>query len=177
MTPPRLVIRRATPDDVPALAELAANAFRDTYRELDDAADIEDHVTTQLTPAVFARHLEDPASTLLVALDPDYVGYAHVKLSDAPPCVSGPAPLELARLYLRQNSIGRGLGAALMRAVFDEARRLQRETIWLGVYERNLHAREFYRRWGFADVGTKEFLFGGRRYDDPVMAARVPARG
>ena len=47
-------------------------------------------------------------------------------------------------------------------------------TLWLGVYDRNVRAVEFYRRFGFAQVGVSEFLFGGRIYSDPIYAAAVP---
>lgn len=82
--------------------------------------------------------------------------------------------MELARLYLRQSVIGKGYGKALMQAVHAVARRARCQTVWLGVYDRNAHARNFYMRWGFVDVGTKDFLFGGKLYADPIMAAPVP---
>jgi diamine N-acetyltransferase len=113
--------------------------------------------------------------TLLVAESGTrLVGYLLAKISEPPPCVTGPAPLELARLYLRADTIGAGLGAEFMRALFDEARRRGRETLWLVVYSGNTKAREFYRRWGFSDAGVKDFRFGGQTYADPVMAAAVP---
>ncbi|HSW04968.1 GNAT family N-acetyltransferase [Aquabacterium sp.] len=170
----QLQLRPAATGDVPALVALAKDTFRDTYRHLDTAEDIEDHVTRNFTPAAFLALLEDSrTSLLLAALDVRLVGYAQVAQSPAPPCVSGPAPIELCRLYLRQDVIGQGLGAALMEAVHAEARRREGQTLWLGVYDRNERARDFYRRWGFVDVGTKDFYFGGRTYADPVMSAPV----
>ncbi len=172
--PKHLIIRNATNEDVGSLVELAASSFRDTYLLLDDPVDIEEYITTKFTPAIFASVLKDDLSTLLVAIDDEqYVGYSHIVLSTPPPCVTGPSPIELARLYLRQGAIGKGYGAALMRAVHRVATHRHRQTIWLGVYGRNERARDFYRRWGFADVGTKAFVFGGCSYDDPVMAASV----
>ena len=129
-----------------------------------------------LAIAAFASILSDRSSVVLVALSGqgEYVGYTHVAHSVPPSCVLGPAPIELARLYLRQSVVGRGYGAALMEAVHAVARRANCKTIWLGVYHRNEHARTFYKRWGFVDVGTKDFVFGGQIYADPVMAASVP---
>jgi GNAT superfamily N-acetyltransferase len=168
------VIRLARHDDIERLVELASTTFRDTYRLIDDPDDIEDYVKTSFTPSVFASILDDPTSTLLVVdAGGRLLGYSQVQRSAAPPCVTGPTPIELARLYLREEALGKGLGAALIRAAHAEARRHGCHTLWLGVYDRNERAREFYRRFGFTDVGTKEFLFGGRSYADPVMAAPV----
>jgi GNAT superfamily N-acetyltransferase len=174
--PTALTIRPATLLDVTQLVELATSTFRDTYRLLDDPDDIEAYVTETFTPESFAAIVQDPSSVLLVALDGEgqYVGYAHIAHTTPPPCVTGPAPVELARLYLSQNIIGKGYGAALMQAVHAVARRAGCLTVWLGVYVRNERARNFYARWGFVDVGTKDFLFGGQMYADPIMAAPVP---
>ncbi len=171
-----LTIRTATPNDITHLVELASNTFRETYRLLDDPADIEAYVAEAFTPQTFAAILQDPSSVLLVALcgEGQCVGYTHIAHTTAPPCVTGPAPVELARLYLRQSVIGKGYGAALMRAVHAAAQRAGCKTVWLGVYDRNEHARQFYMRWGFVDVGTKDFLFAGQIYADPIMAAPVP---
>jgi GNAT superfamily N-acetyltransferase len=170
-------IRDATSLDVEALVTLASNAFRDTYRSLDDPQDIEDYVASSLTPSYFRSHIDNPESRVFVVerLD-ELIGYALVTRSPPPPCVTDPAPIELARLYLRQDVKGQGLGAMMMRTVFDTARRFKATAIWLGVYDRNVHAREFYKRWGFVDVGTKDFLFGGKLYPDPVMCCRIVAR-
>lgn len=168
------VVRPAQPDDVNALVELATTTFRDAYRSFDDPDDITDHVTKNFTPAIFADILEDKSSTLLVLVTGDrLIGYVQTKVSGPPACVTGPSPIELAKLYLRQEAIGRGHGTALMLAAHAEARRRGCKTLWLGVYDRNQRARDFYQRWGFVDVGTKQFIFAGRSYADPVMSAPV----
>lgn len=169
------MIRLAGSADIPALATLAADAFRDTYRDIDADDDIESYVAEHFNHAELARQLADPASTMLLAAAADrLLGYAQVRVVEAPACVTGPAPVELKRLYLCVAAKGQGLGARLMRAVQAEARRLERQTLWLGVYDRNVHAVAFYQRFGFVTVGSKAFEFGGEIYMDPVMAAPVP---
>ncbi len=167
-------IRLATLDDTDALVELASTTFRDTYHLLDDPDDIADYVATNFTRDILAATIADATSTLYVtSVVNRLIGYLQLKRSEAPPCVTGPAPIELARLYLRAEALGKGYGNALMRTAHAEARRQGCETIWLGVYDLNTRARDFYRRWGFVDVGTKDFLFAGNLYPDPVMSAPV----
>ena len=171
---PEPIIRLATSADVSALVELARVTFRDAYHLLDDPADIADYVAKHFTPHAFTSILNDPVSALFVVMrGPRYVGYAHVRRSPVPPGVTGPSPIELVRLYLQQTEIGTGLGARLMKTVLDEARRVQCKTIWLSVYDKNVRAVAFYKRFGFTNVGTKEFYFGGRIYHDPVMAVTL----
>ncbi|HYM35003.1 MAG TPA: GNAT family N-acetyltransferase [Steroidobacteraceae bacterium] len=167
-----LIIRNASLADLDELVVFARNAFRDTYRGLDDPQDIEDYCLNELTPNYFSEHINASAAKVLLAIsENELVGYAIVTQSPTPECVKTPAAIELARLYLRVDKKGLGLGASLMRAVQNEARRFHAQSIWLSVYDRNTRAVEFYRKWGFVDVGAKPFRFGGRIYFDPVMCA------
>ena len=175
MTNTGLIIRNAAHNDVADLVEMAAEAFRDTYREIVDPHDMEHYVTTALTSDYFLPHVDDPSSSLLLAIaGAQLVGYALVTRSVPPACVNRFSPVELARIYLRREVIGKGYGASLMRAVQAEARRLRADGIWLGVYDRNLRARAFYQRWGFIDVGIQQFMLGDKIYADPIMCAPVP---
>jgi len=168
------LIRHAQPEDAAALAAFAAQAFTDTYRGLDDPQEIADYVAEHFQPAVVAAVIADAACTaMLVWLGEQLAGYAILRNAPPPSCVTGPAPLELWRLYLGQSFIGQGLGACLMAEVHAQARGHGARTLWLGVYDRNVRAVEFYKRFNFAQVGAKEFLFGGRLYVDPIYTATV----
>ncbi|MCA1636546.1 MAG: GNAT family N-acetyltransferase [Acidobacteria bacterium] len=171
-------IRRASVGDVETLAALGARTFRDAYLKQSVPEDVEDYVASNFNPAQIAAQISDPDSVFLLAeVGGQPVGYAKLRSGPAPGCVRGRKPLELSRLYLDQRVIGRGHGRALMRACLDEAVRLGRETIWLGVWEQNLRARRFYEKWGFRQAGTHEFIFGGRSYEDPVLERPIRDEG
>ena len=160
--------------DVASLVELASTTFRETYAEFLDGGEIEEYIVEHFTAGAFDAMLRDASSSLLVATDSArLIGYAQLCISAAPPCVPGEALIELCRIYLRREVIGQGHGAALMASAHAEGRRRGCGTIWLVFYDRNIRAREFYRKMGFVEVGTKDFLFGGRIYADPVMSAPI----
>lgn len=71
--------------------------------------------------------------------------------------------MEIARIYALQSYIGKGVGSALMKKCIDQACELNKEIIWLGVWEKNQKAIHFYRKWGFEKFGTHIFILG----DDP----------
>lgn len=168
-------IRRACAGDLATLPQVAARSFRDAYAETEDDADLTAYVALHFARERLAATLDDPSSRVLVAAVADeLVGYAHLAPTPPPPCVEGPDPIELARLYLVGAATGRGIGAALMEGVLDAARADGRRTLWLGVYSRNGRAQRFYRRFGLDVVGSKPFRFGGRDCIDPVMAGRIP---
>jgi ribosomal protein S18 acetylase RimI-like enzyme len=47
-----------------------------------------------------------------------------------------------------------------MHACIDEAERRGFEAIWLGVWNQNVRAQVFYRKWGFEQFGIEDFQFG-----------------
>ena len=68
--------------------------------------------------------IADPSiATLLAEESGAVIGYAQVRHDHAPACVSGPAPIELWRFYVRHEWHGRGVAHPLMERVKDEARR------------------------------------------------------
>lgn len=168
------IIRRAVPEDASTLSQFAAESFWSAYRELDDPEDIASYVAENFTDEKLRAIIHEPTTTTFLAtVGDELAGYAILKNSQAPPCVVGPRPIELSRLYLGKDFIGLGIGAKLMLAVHAEARSQAAETVWLSVYSRNLHAIRFYEKFGFVKVGEREFPFGGKIYFDPIYSTAV----
>lgn len=174
--PEPLRLRRATRDDAELLVDLGVRTFRGAFASDNEPADIEAYVRQTFDPRRVAAELEDRANIFLLAFAGRVAapaGYAKLRAGEPHPSVEGPAPIEIERLYVLQDSIGRGVGAALMRACLEEAARAGRETVWLGVWERNERAIAFYRRWGFELLGSHVFQLGSDPQNDLVMARPV----
>ncbi len=125
---------------------------------------------SSFSPEHQQREIEDPRWLTLVAeIDGALAGYAQIRAETAPPCVSGPSPIELYRFYVGKEWQGRGLAKRLMDAVKATALGLGAHTLWLGVWERNLRAQAFYSKCGFADVGFHDFMLGTDRQTDRIM--------
>jgi len=170
-------IRIATPADGEQLAALAERTFRDTFAADNASDDMEAYVRESLSQARVRAELLDDANTFLLAFVDgagEPVGYAKIRPGTTDPSVKGPHPVELERLYVDRSAIGRGVGAALMRATLDEARLAGHRTLWLGVWERNARAIAFYVRWGFETVGDHVFRLGSDVQRDLIMARSVP---
>jgi ribosomal protein S18 acetylase RimI-like enzyme len=65
------------------------------------------------------------------------------------------------------------LAQELMRAATQHAQAAGARTLWLGVWERNPRAIAFYRKCGFAEVGTHTFVFGTDHQRDLVLARPI----
>lgn len=173
-----MTVRRALPEDAEAVAQLAAKAFHDAFAEDNNPDDMEAYMREAFTTEKILCEIEDPKSIYLLAIDGDAIGelpLGYAKINDGGPKESVPSsdPIEICRIYARPDLIGRGVGAALMQACLDEAQRLQRDTLWLGVWEHNTRAVRFYERWGFRVVGEHSFILGNDHQTDMVMALSI----
>lgn len=163
-------IRRADAADAGLLAELGARTFSETFAASNKPEDMAAYLASSFGHARQAAELADPRSVFLIAeVGGAAVGYAQLRSGGAPDAVAGDEPIELVRLYVSQEWLGRRVSEALMRACLDEARRRGGRTLWLGVWERNDRARAFYRKWEFRDVGEHAFQLGGDRQNDILM--------
>ena len=102
-------------------------------------------------------------------LTPCGIGYARLFDSAKPEAVSGSAPVELNRIYVDQTDTGKGYGSVLMEACLDTVDRAGYQTIWLGVWEKNVRAIAFYEKWGFRAVGSQRFVLGSDVQRDVLM--------
>jgi ribosomal protein S18 acetylase RimI-like enzyme len=174
MSTAELFIRPASREDADILTELGIRTFRDTFGPDNDPQDLQAYLASAFTPPQIAAELADPAVTFLLAyaaVKP--IGYAKLMSGKVPESVQGCKPIELVRLYVEKGVIGKGCGAALMTACIEAARKSGYETLWLGVWERNAYAQNFYRKWGFRQVGFKEFIVGTDVQKDLIMERRL----
>ncbi len=119
-----LTIRRGIQADAARLSELAARTFRETFAAENRPEDVALHVVQAYGISQQVAELVDPRiTTLLAEVDEQLAGYAQLRSSTIPECVTGDAPLELWRLYIAQLWQGQGVAQALLGSVEMEARR------------------------------------------------------
>jgi len=164
-------LRAAIPDDAEALAPFAQRVFRWTFDGDPDhrPEDMAIHLATALSADALRGEISDRRVWYFLA-EQERAICGYLKLEDAAPpaCVTLPRPLELARLYLDPAQHGRGLAQAFVRHTLRFAAEHGFQSIWLGVWHRNVRARRFYEKCGFVHCGEHPFLLGNDRQSDLV---------
>jgi ribosomal protein S18 acetylase RimI-like enzyme len=176
LTAPDLAFRTADPDDAPALAAFAEHVFRDTFGPHNTAEDMDAYCGDAFAIAHVRDELTDRHyRTILAFARGELTGYAQLRAIAPPPCVTGPAPLELKRLYVDRRWHGGGLAAALLDRAIAIAMQRGAQTLYLSVWQHNHRAIAFYVKHGFVQVGVSEFTLGRDVQFDPVMVRPLPA--
>ena len=163
-----LFVRRAEPQDAPAVARVHVASWRQAYRgllpqEYLDSLSIEARTTTWAK--AFSRSPDQASTTLVGELDGQIVGFACVGPSrdDDTDSATG----ELWGLYLDPAHWGVGLGHTLHTEALDVARASGAAAATLWVLTTNQRARHFYERHGWsADDAEKTVWRGDVRLDE-----------
>lgn len=168
-------IRRGRPDDAAALSRFATRTFVETYAAHHDPATLHRHALVAFAEASQAEALADPHVTVLLAFCGEALsGFVQLRIGVPPPGVTRTPCIELHRLYVDSPWHGRGVGRALLDQACAAASATGALALWLNVFERNARAIAFYRKSGFVDVGSAEFLVCDDRLTDRVMVAPLP---
>ncbi|HEY6893726.1 MAG TPA: GNAT family N-acetyltransferase [Rhodanobacteraceae bacterium] len=171
-----LRIRRATIDDAPALAAFAERVFVDTFGDENNPDDLRDHIEQTYNVERQSSEIRDEhtATWLIEQSDGALIAYAQICRKRCPPCVVGSKPVEIYRFYVDHSAHGTGIAQSLMSTALAQAREWGADVVWLGVWEHNPRAMAFYRKFGFADVGSIDFYVGPDRQTDRVFMVLVP---
>jgi ribosomal protein S18 acetylase RimI-like enzyme len=168
------IVRPATADDVSLLTDLGARTFAETFAADNTPEDMAAYLASAFSLEQQTAELAEPDSVFLIAeVNGVAAGYAKLRAGKPAEDIEATKPIELVRLYVEKEWFGRGVGQVLMRACLDEAQRAGFKTIWLGVWERNLRAQAFYRKWDFRPVGNHVFQLGADAQNDILMKREI----
>ena len=171
-----ITIRKATTDDAVPLSSLGRKAFYEKWKDTTPADNMEVYLAQTFTPEILKEEIVDESVIYLLAEENSNVlGYAKLLFTHPDIEVPEPGvtftynnPLELSRLYVAPELIGKSIGAKLMERIFEIAAEEKIDLIWLGVWENN-PATRFYARHGFIKAGTHKFVLGTQVDTDWVM--------
>lgn len=167
-------MKTAEESEAEILTELARRTFIQTFAKDNLKENMDLYVAATFHPELQLREIQDPKRIIEVLwMGEEPVGFLHLMKSQPDTSIVGESPIELLKLYLDSSWQGRGLGAALMDRCLEIARDGGYRTLWLGVWERNFRAQEFYTRYGFKIVGQQIFKLGNEDQTDMIMSRGI----
>lgn len=171
-----LIIRRAAPQDAEILSRIAWKSFYDAFADHPKNApdDLKIYMEKAFSADAISADLADKNVIYFVAeLNEEMIGYAKLKTNSREDCTSGERPIELCRLYSLSEYIGKGIGKTLMLHCLKFAGENKHDFMWLGVWEYNFRAQEFYKKFGFEKCGEHVFQLGSDPQTDWIMQKQL----
>jgi ribosomal protein S18 acetylase RimI-like enzyme len=95
-------------------------------------------------------------------------GYTKLLLQATHPLIETKS-IELEKIYVRKNYLGKDAGSLLMKHAINYTKSSGHTTLFLGVWEENKRAVAFYKKFGFEVFTTRTFQLGSTLCDDFMM--------
>ena len=170
----QLAIRVATENDAALIASFGAQTFRDTFGPNNPSEDMDIYIASAFTVDKIKSEMRDPTAVFLLAyINRQLCGYSKIVANKNPMDTEKRKCVELERIYVAQNFTGLGVGSKLMDECLKAAAKGGYRAVWLGVWENNDHAVQFYKKWGFKRIGNKSFILGKGVQNDYIYQRLV----
>lgn len=164
-------IKKCTYEDVGMLQKISIETFNHTFSDQNTP----ENMTTYLERAFNLKQLEKELLNInskffFIWFNDELAGYLKININDAQSEDMGETSLEVERIYIRSKFQGKGLGKYLINQAINMAIDQNTENIWLGVWEKNQYAVDFYKRMGFVKTEAHSFYMGDEEQIDFIMS-------
>ena len=171
-----ITIRSATEKDAELIADLSRQTFYETFAAENTRENMDKFMSQQFTREKLIDEVSQPWHLFFLAFVHDEpVGYVKLRDGSVPPALLGRSCIEIARIYSVKRMLGKGVGKKIMQTCIDIGIEKRKQILWLGVWENNKTAIDFYTRWGFEKFGEQTFLLGDDLQTDWLMKKTLRA--
>lgn len=163
-------LKKCSIEDVELLRQISIETFRETFEEQNSPEQMRAYLDSAFSTRQLEQELSNPCSEFFVIYtNEEPAGYLKLNIDDAQSKQMDEDSLEIERIYLRSQYQKQGLGQHLFNKAIEAATSHNKYKIWLGVWEKNLNAIEFYKRMGFVQTGVHSFYLGEEEQVDWTM--------
>lgn len=163
-------IKKCTFEDLGLLQEISVETFNDTFQNQNSPAVMKAYLDRAFNLKQLGKELLNNYSEFyFIFLNEEVAGYLKLNFNEAQSEKMGNDSLEIERIYIRGKFHKQGLGKYLINKALDIARAQNKEKIWLGVWEKNENAINFYEKMNFVQTGTHSFYMGNEEQLDFIM--------
>jgi diamine N-acetyltransferase len=157
-------MQRVDLSEAPALLKLSHETFFTAFYDLNNPADMEAYAAKAFTLERISEEIETPGSVFYFAIvENDIAGFLKLNTAQAQNEFQDQNGLEVERLYVKAAFQRRKIGEQMLTFAHEQAIMLQCDFIWLGVWEYNQKAIRLYKRLGFVQCGSHDFMLGSDR--------------
>ena len=163
-------IQAVTLNQLPDLQSISRETFTATFGAENAAEDLANYLEEAYNTDRLTSELENPDSFFyFIYQDGEVAGYLKLNIDGAQTEKAAPDSLEIERIYIRQSFKRLGLGTQLINHALTVAQQFHKTNVWLGVWEHNTAALNFYKNLGFSQVGDHIFQLGSDAQRDLIM--------
>ncbi|MEY4052225.1 MAG: hypothetical protein RIR64_1210 [Bacteroidota bacterium] len=165
-----IVVRKIHLVDLSQLQKIGISTFSETFAEHNTKEDLEKYLKESFASEKLSAELANPnASFYFAVLNEEVIGYLKINFGNAQTELKDNKSVEIERIYVLQAYQGKKIGQLLYNKAIEIAREYKASYVWLGVWEENHKALQFYKKNGFVPFDTHIFKLGNDEQTDIMM--------
>ena len=170
-----LNFERIRNDKLDILRDISIKTFIETFESQNKKENIKQYLNTKMS----LNNLKDELNNIdsyfyFIILKNKIIGYTKLNFESAQTekIFIGKA-FEVERIYLLSKYARKGYGRKAFENIFQIGKKKGYEKIWLGVWEFNKNAIEFYKHLGFKIFSKHSFLLGNDNQTDLLLKINI----
>jgi len=166
----KIDIKKVSLSDIDELQSISTQTFLETFADLNTESDMKKYLDENLSIDKLAGELIIRDSEFYFAsIHNKVVGYLKLNFGQAQTELKDQKSLEIERIYVLKEFYGKKVGQILFDTALQIASRIKADFLWLGVWEKNSRAINFYRKNGFVEFDKHIFRLGNDDQTDIMM--------
>jgi len=167
-------IRKIDFSDIEVLKDIGTRTFIESFAELNTVENMQLYLEKSFSLKNLEKELGNHESEFYFAeYKSEVIAYLKVNWGKAQNEQSLPNALEIERIYVLNEFQGMRIGKQLFEYAVGIANKRNLNKLWLGVWDQNLKAIEFYTRQGFIEFDSHAFYLGKELQTDLMMKLEI----
>ena len=159
---------------IAALQQIGRQTFEETFAESNSAENMAKYLEEAYSFEKLNEELNNPNSFFYFAMmDQDVIGYLKLNMGLSQTELKDNDALEIERIYVLKDFHGKKVGQLLFDKAIEIAKEQQVAYVWLGVWEENKRALQFYTKNGFVEFDQHVFVLGDEAQTDIMMKLKL----
>ena len=165
-----IIIRKAGPGDLKTLKDISRKTFSEAFSANNSDENMKSYLQEAFSSEKLSSELTNKGSEFYFAvLNHEVIGYLKLNTGQSQTEIHDDKALEIERIYVLQQYHGKKVGQLLYEKAIDVARQKGVNYVWLGVWEENPRAINFYKKNGFVEFDKHIFYLGDDEQTDIMM--------
>jgi len=164
------IIEKIKETEVEQLQSLSRQTFSETFSGSNSKENMDKYLNEILSIEKLSEELNNENSHFFFIKDCERnIGYLKLNMGPSQTELKDETALEIERIYVIQEYQGKKVGQQLYEKAIQVAKEKKAQYIWLGVWEENHKAIQFYNKNGFEVFDKHVFVLGDEKQTDLMM--------
>ncbi|MBK8343240.1 MAG: GNAT family N-acetyltransferase [Bacteroidetes bacterium] len=169
-----IIVKKVQTTDIAQLQLIGRQTFYETFAAGNTEENMRKYLEEGFSEEKLLTEITDKNAEFYFAiLEDEIIGYLKINYGQSQTELKDDKALEIERIYVLKTFHGKQVGQILYDKAISLARDHNAEYVWLGVWEENPRAINFYKKNGFVEFDKHIFKLGNDEQTDIMMKLKL----